>query len=340
VLALVTVVLGAGPPAVAARAQPSGDATVTWGVVPSGPDGPNGRGAFTYTLDPGGEVADVVGIVNYTHAPLSLRVYASDAARSTDGGFDLLPGSRAASDVGAWTEVRQQEVTVSPRSRVDIPFRVVVPRDATPGDHAGGIVAALRTGGDAAGGTVAVDRRVGARIHLRITGTLDPSLTVTDLRASFAGSPLGLPGQVHVSYLVRNTGNLRLVGRPTVRVSGPFGLGERRVSGAPLPELRPGDSFRVSTVVPGVWQLGRLSAEAGVSPETSGDQRLRPRPTADAASTRLWAVPWIPLAVVVLAAATLAWRRWRRRRRAAGQSSARRPGAALPGRVGSTAGRR
>jgi hypothetical protein len=174
-------------------------------------------------------------------------------------------------------------------------------------------VASVRTEGDAEGGTVSVDRRVGARIYARITGTLNPSLAVTDLRASFDGSPAGLPGQVRVSYVLRNNGNLRLVGRPSIRVSGPFGLGERRLAGERLAELKPGDTIRVSTVVPEVWQLGRLGVEVTVSPEASGDQELRPPPAAAVASAHMWVVPWLPLAVVVAGAAAVVW--WRRRAR-------------------------
>lgn len=297
------IVLGAGP---VSAAQATGDAPVTWGVVPSGD-----RGAFDYTLAPGAEVTDAVGVVNYTEDPLTLRVYASDAVRSTDGGFDLLPAAEPSADVGAWTRLDAETVTVPPRSKLDIPFRVVVPANATPGDHAGGIVASLRANGDDG---VSVDRRVGARIYARVTGTLNPSLSVADLSATFDGSPLGLPGEVRLDYVVRNDGNLRLAGRPSVRVTGPFGLGERLVTGERLAELKPGDSIRVSTVVPGVWQLGKLTAEVTVTPEASGDQELRPPPAPATAAATLWAMPWIPLAVLVLGVIVVAW--WWRRRRA------------------------
>lgn len=302
-LALLATVLSAGP----VTAQPTDEAPVVWGVVPAGE---NGRGAFTYTLDPGAEITDAVSVVNYTEKILTLRVYASDAVRSTDGGFDLLPSAGKPSDVGAWTRVEAGTVTVSPRSRVDVPFTVTVPANATPGDHAGGIVASLLANGEDG---VAVDRRVGARIYARVTGTVNPSLTVVDLRATFDGSPLGVPGDVRLDYVVRNDGNLRLAGRPSVRVTGLFGWGERVVTGERLTELKPGDSIRANTTVPGTWQLGWLTAEVTVTLEASGGQELTPPPAPAAGSATLWAVPWLPLVVLALLVAAAVWW-WHRRR--------------------------
>ncbi|WP_158564033.1 WxL protein peptidoglycan domain-containing protein [Jiangella anatolica] len=304
-------------PATAAPAE-TPEAPTTWGIVPSGPDGPGDRAAFEYTLDPGTTISDVVAVSNYTEAPLTLDLYASDAVRNTQGGFDLLPAADEPVDVGSWVDLGEPAVTIPARSRVDVPFRITVPADATPGDHAGGIVAGLTTqatGG--AGGQVAVDRRVGARIYLRVTGTLEPSLTVDDVHVAFDGLPLGQPGAVRVDYTVRNEGNLRLAGRPALRVAGPFGLGERTWTGDPLPELLPGDSISGSAVVDGVWQLGRLDVEVEIRPETSGSQVLDPAPPPGTFATRLWVVPWVPLALLAALALALVWRRRRRRRRGA-----------------------
>ena len=310
-------------PTAATASTPAPDSTpVTWGIVPSGPDGPGDRAAFEYTLDPGTTISDVVAVSNYTEQPLTLDLYASDAVRNTQGGFDLLPAADEPVDVGAWVDLGEPTVTIPARSRVDVPFRITVPPNATPGDHAGGIVAGLiaqATGGT--GGQVAVDRRVGARIYLRVTGTLQPQLTVDDVHVAFDGLPLGQPGTVRVDYTIRNDGNLRLAGRPSVRVGGPFGLGERTWTGDLLPELLPGDSITGSAAVSGVWQLGPLDVDIEIQPETSGTQILDPAPSPGTYATQLWVVPWIALAVLATLVAALIWRR-RRRRRAARRPSA------------------
>lgn len=308
-LAALAALAVAGLAPAAAAAEP-----VTWGIVPSGPDGPGERAAFDYTVDPSAVLSDVVAVSNYTEQPLTLDLYAADAVRNTEGGFDLLPAAEAPVDVGAWVELGEPVVTIPPRSRVDVPFRITVPADATPGDHAGGIVAGLTTQADAGGGQVAVDRRVGARIYLRVTGTLRPELTVGDVRVAFDGAPFGQPGRVRVDYTVRNEGNLRLAGRPTVRVAGPFGLGERTWTGDPLPELLPGDSIAGSALVGGVWQLGRLDVDVEIGAETSGDQVLDPAPPPGTATARLWVVPWLGLAALAAIVVTAFLLRRRRRR--------------------------
>ena len=310
-LAVITAAAGTVPPA-AAEPSPS---PVTWGIVPSGPDGPGDRAAFEHTVDPGSVVDDVVAVSNYTEQPLTLDLYASDAVRNTRGGFDLLPAADEPVGVGAWVDLGEPSVTIPARSRVDVPFRITVPANATPGDHAGGIVAGLTTPADGDG--VAVDRRVGARIYLRVAGTLRPELTVDDVRMDFDGLPFGQPGSVRVDYTIRNEGNLRLAGRPAVVVAGPFGFGERDWTGDPLPELLPGDSVSGSAVVGGVWQLGRLDIDVEIRPETSGSQALDPAPPPGTFAARLWVVPWISLALLAALVAAFVWRRRRRRSRPA-----------------------
>ena len=321
-------VVAAGLPLAGAHAAPEpvptptpspteSSAPVTWGIVPSGPNGPGERAAFEYTLDPGAVVTDVVAISNYTEQPLTLDVYASDVVRNTSGGFDLLPATDEPIDLGAWVDLGDPTVTIPARSRIDVPFRITVPANATPGDHAGGIVASMTAPAGTGEGQVSVDRRVGARIYLRVTGTLDPALSVDDVHAGFSGLPLGQPGTVTVDYTVHNDGNLRLIGRPTVRVAGPFGLGKRHQTGDQLPELLPGDSFTTSMTIDGIWQLGPLGVDIEIQPETSGDQTLDPAPAPTVTTLTLWVVPWIALAILAALIAGISWRRRRRRRRQA-----------------------
>jgi len=146
-----------------------------------------------------------------------------------------------------------------------------------------------------------------------VSGTVEPTLSVTKVRASFEGSPLGTPGRLRIDYTVRNEGNVRLAGVPIGRVTGPFGWGQRRWSGEPLPELLPGDAVSGSVVVDDVWHLGRLRVDVEVTSVSSGDQVLEPAPTTDPATTTAWAIPWAPMLLLLLLVGSWWWLRHRRR---------------------------
>ncbi|WFE30277.1 DUF916 domain-containing protein [Solwaraspora sp. WMMD791] len=308
----VTATVPAGSP----HRTPVAAQSLTWGVAPSSPDGPNGRPAFEYKLDPGATLTDYVAITNHSDQPITLDVYASDAFTTDQGGFDLLPATGEPVDVGSWVTFESRTFTVPSTSRLDVPFTIAVPDDATPGDHPGGIVASLAaTGTDAEGNQVAVDHRVGSRIYLRVTGELQPGLDVVDLSTTYDGTwdPFG-GGSVTTTFTVRNTGNVRLGGRPQLAVTGPFGLFGREATGDPLPEILPGDSFRTTVRVDGVPPTFRLGARLTLAPVAATDEVLDPAPPTVTREAGLWAVPW-PHLMILLVIGLAGWLAVARRRR-------------------------
>ena len=177
--ALATVPVTAAP-ATATPAAPDGrrrhrhrDALA---AQPSGPDGPTGRQLVRLRPRPGQEIVDRVAVTNYSEIPLDFQVYATDAYTTQDGGFALLTADGRPRDVGAWIALDSGTYQVPAGHRLDIPFRVVVPDNATPGDHArGGIVASVTTRrSDATGQQVDLDQRVAARVYLRVSGPAAP----------------------------------------------------------------------------------------------------------------------------------------------------------------------
>jgi hypothetical protein len=319
-MAVLVGVLPAGAVAAAPTPTPSpsgpaaGAAPLTWGVAPSSRKGPDGRAAYTYKLDPGAELTDYAGISNYSGRPVTVDVYASDAFTTARGGFDLLPAAQKPIDVGTWVvfEPRYRRLVIPAKSRVDVPFRLTVPHDATPGDHAGGIVASIAEPGTGAGGNrVRVDRRIGARVYLRVTGELAPAFTVERLDAGYTGTfnPFG-GGTVTATYRVRNTGNVRLTGTPQVRVAGPFGLGRRSAGAAALPEILPGGEYTGTVQVRGVAPLARLEVDLHLTPTPVN--ATAPVPAANGRTT-VWAWPW-PQAVLLLLLTAAGWLVPRRRR--------------------------
>ena len=298
------------------------DPTVTWGVRPADNEQGAGRPNFSYALEPGARVEDGFVVLNHGEKPLTLAVYVADAVISQGGPLNLANRDVPATDVGSWVDVGSDEVTIGPGEAVEIPFTITIPADATPGDHTGGIVSSL-TGADAA--AITVERRLGSRIHVRVEGDLDPALRVDGLVASHSGSTDLLPrGDVDVNFTVTNTGNTRMQGTAELRLSGPFGLATRVVPLDDLPELLPGSSRDVSVTVPDIPATVRMTATVAVTPLALGPDDATGTPIASVeASSTVWAMPWIPVAIVVLVLAwfaprivrrTRAWRKARRSR--------------------------
>lgn len=320
------IAIGPGPAGSTAAGQ------LTWGVGPAHADSTPARTAFTYAVEPGWRIPDAVRITNFTNTALSLQVYAQDGLTTHDGGFDLLSGDQAASDLGTWVRIHARSVTVPARSRIDVPFLIEVPADARPGDHAGGIVAAIvdqrRSINDQ---VVRFEQRVGARLYLRLPGEITAGLAVEDLRVTYETSmnPLN-PGLARLTYTVRNVGNVRLGAQPTARVRDLAGLHSREATGAPVNQILPGQVVTVVQDLPGVWPLLRLRAEAGAQPLPPPEAAAAAAAATQPASHDFWAVPWPVLALVVAVTAAVVLRR-RRRSRVEGP-----PGAAEPDLVSPT----
>ncbi|MER7172228.1 WxL protein peptidoglycan domain-containing protein [Streptomyces mesophilus] len=309
-----------GPPP-AARAADNG----TWAVFPTPPEGSDKRTReyFAHEADPGGEIEDSVTIANTSDEALTFRVFATDAMNTPQGGaFALLPVEREPKDVGTWMllgkndAARDTTLTVEAHQRVDIPFRLKVPADATPGDHIGGIVA-LNTKVESIRKKdkvqVGVQRSVGARMYLRVNGPLAPDLAIESVSVDRAAPliPWVSDAEATVRYVLVNRGNVRL--RPTIQLSaeGLFGRDvlTRRPRALKL-ELLPGQRVEFTEPWAGSPQLDwvTVKAKAGAFDEPKVSQTTR--------ETSFLAVPW-PALGALFALALLVWG-GRRIRRAGG----------------------
>ncbi|MFY1634948.1 hypothetical protein ACN27F_17025 [Solwaraspora sp. WMMB335] len=322
--------------AVPAAQPPGGDAVVQWSVTPANGNGPDGRTRFSYTdVRPGAVVRDHVSITNLGNTPVTFHVYAADGITTANGSISVATADVPATDLAAWTRVARTSVRVPARTKVVEPFTILVPVNATPGDHVGGVIASIREQAD--GGTVVREDRFAVAVYLRVAGELAPALSVESVSTSYAGTanPFG-GGAGTVAYTVRNSGNVRLAGIQTVTISGPFGT-RATVHPTALEELLPGDSVRVTARLSGVLPTGPLQARVTVVPgEVPNAPPLSAELEPASYTAGLWATPWpqllLLLAVLVGGAGLWWWLRQRRRhlarRLAAAVEQGRRAGAA------------
>ena len=300
-IAVLTAAMIAAPVAAVAAE----DSPVTWAVTPADENGPDGRRVVDLEVDPGESVTEHLAVRNLSEREATFTLGASDGYYTATGRFTMLPQSEESVGAGTWVAIEPSVTLAANETRV-VPFTVTVPPNATPGDHAAGVAASVRSSGtDGAGAQVGVDSRVGFRLSMRVAGELAPALTVEDVQADYVPSwSLFAPGRVDVSYEVTNAGNTALeVADRTGDTPSTRGT------------LLPGESRRVEVDPVSAWPLGLLFLDLEVMATAPGTS-LSAIPAAH--DLVVWAVPWFHLlaaiGVALLLVAIFADRRRRRRR--------------------------
>ena len=353
VLGILTLLAGFSPHALAASspsptpsASPSagqsaapgakpGSAPVTFGIGPAATPGVVGlRSSFSFGVTPGAQATDKVTVFNYSLVPLELAVYAVQAQNTADGAIAFSAATAAPTDIAAWLAVgTTRPVMVSvpgranaskPPGEVTMPIKLAVPLNAEPGDHVGGVVAALAVkSNDAKGEQVTLEQRVVTRVYVRVSGPLHPMLEIVGLHAAYhQGNKTAEPqpatggysfgaGSTTVTYTVHNVGNVRVQASQAVKVSGLIGS-SKTVRPKDIAQLLPGGSSKVTVVVPGVWPTVLVRPNVRVVPSAlTGDVDPELKPVS--ATTWTWAIPW-PLVIVLVVLGVVLWLRRRRAR--------------------------
>jgi hypothetical protein len=282
-----------------------------WSVFPSAPPGQPAPPFLTPELTPGTQSTGSVTVDNYTGSPLSVNLYAADAFNTAQGGLSLRRQIDPQFGIGRWLHLAESHLIVPPHSAVPVGYVIDTPRNATPGDHVGGIVAEDTAGTPAKAGAVPITvlEAVGVRVYARVRGPLHPGLSVSHLSVATPrpfSSQFGAPVRSEVRFTVRDSGNTVLTPTVRVRTTTPFGRTGSVVE-VVLPQLLPGASVSSALTVKGVSPWVRLRTTVSVLAQG----------TRTTVATREWAVPWglvALLALVLLLVVLLLWRRRRRRR--------------------------
>jgi hypothetical protein len=113
-------------------------------------------------------------------------------------------------------------------------------------------------------------------------------------------NPLG-GGTVDITYTVENTGNIRLQSRPTLKVATAiFGFDLAETKLPDLPELLPGGKVTYTGQVAGVFPAGPETVTLALQPYPDAEQPVGQAVPVFSNDATVWAVPWLPLLVLVL----------------------------------------
>ncbi len=300
--------------AVAADAPPA----IAWSVQPAAQTGRDGRLAFAYGVNPGTQIDDFVVISNVGSQAQTFNVYGTDALTQFDtGSFGLLPAKTKPKDLGSWITTKTDKITVPPGQIAVIPFEILVPSDATPGDHTAGVIASVTTAAPGKKNGIGIDQRVAARVYLRVAGQPISKVAATGAVVGFGPSwnPFG-GGGATVDYDVRNGGNVREDVAQTITLSGPFGIQLATIKAKPVVNLLPGQAAHMHEKVSGIAPLLLLFADIKLTPSAPTDlvdkSQLRdqngtplpkleePKFSAVDSTALTLAVSWTLLAIIIL----------------------------------------
>jgi len=248
------------------KVKPGDQKAVTIGIRTATAKAGDDRGVFTYEVLPRGVVQDWVAVSNFRFKPVTVQLYARDAGTAPGTPFAVQAGADKPTDLGAWIALKNNRITIPARREVIVPFQVGVPHNATPGDHSAAIVVSLTTENAApSGGTVSVENRVGMRVHLRVPGDLKTGLKVENLKVAWNGAgDLFGRGDATVTYLVRNTGNVRTNVTGEVELQRIFGLPSVTGTTPAIEDLLPGGTTAVTRVFKNVFGTGPMKAEVSL----------------------------------------------------------------------------
>lgn len=276
----------------------------SWAVTPTPSKNSTAapRNYFVLEGAPGTVIRDSVRVQNLTKYPITFDIFGADGYNtSSDGFFALRSADEKMVDVGAWVRPVVDKITIYGRTEANIPVRIKIPDNASPGDHVGGVVA-LNTRVESEGdGSVAVGvrRAVAARMYVRVAGKTVSGVEVSDVQVEHDRGALPWTGEGRgtVSYTVENTGNLRLSLDGTLKLSGVF----RDIAAEELPpltDLLPGQSVTLSHEVDGLPSFGKVQARVSMD---AGEG------VKHSAETTAWILPWAFLLALLLLAAALGW---------------------------------
>ncbi|MBC9716699.1 hypothetical protein H9Y04_29615 [Streptomyces sp. TRM66268-LWL] len=253
------------------RAVSAKDKDPTWSIAPSSGSGRGaageGRPYFYMEGAAGTVLEDSVTVTNPGSEPTVVKLRAAEAYNRADGSFAVrdTKGTDKPQDAGSWLRFADDEVKIPPHTAARVPFSVAVPEGAMPGDHPAAVIAQ------------AGERKMGVRVHLRVSGPTLSAVTVEDV---------SVDGDT-ITYSLVNRGNTVLAPKLAVHAEGLFGEVLDRPA-RPLPvELLPGREITLTEPWTDRPAFDSVRVELTVSADGAGKD-------SEAAEVRL--VPWAAVA--------------------------------------------
>jgi hypothetical protein len=175
----------------------------------------------THELNPGAYTQGTTKVINQSNFPLTFQIGVQDfIVTDTLGTPQILPPNTLSNkySAAAWIGVSPSVFTLKPGQSQPISYYVQIPSYAKPGGHYAAIVYAPQSkiDGKATGGSV--NTQIGSLFYLTVKGPIKESALVS----KFFTNLLHEYGPVDILTQIRNMGDLHIMPKGTVQVTGLF----------------------------------------------------------------------------------------------------------------------
>lgn len=173
------------------------------GGVPAKPDPkkPRTKSIFIKKISAGSSAVDAVKIVNSSSKSKLIQVYATDSAPSSGGAFACAQKIDSSVSVGSWITLRTKQLTVPANSSKIIPFTIIVPKSAEPGEKNGCIIIQESKSQSVKSG-IGLSFRTGVRVAVLVAGDIFKSVDLLGISTSQTTDTIILTPRV------KNVGNV------------------------------------------------------------------------------------------------------------------------------------
>lgn len=101
------------------------------------------KGYFVLNGQPGETLIDSIVVANPGNIPVKLQLYPADATTGMQSGIDYSTQSDPQKNVATWITLDTTKLEILPKTQSSISFKILIPKNALPGQHLGAISAQL-----------------------------------------------------------------------------------------------------------------------------------------------------------------------------------------------------
>ena len=280
-------------------------------------------GTFKFDVSAGQQASGQVIVMNDGTEPLKAMVYASDQKVDSKGGVTYSAPTRAdlaSLDLpSAWTTIKMPEnskslgnipyIELAPGQRIPIKFSVLVPPNVAPGDH--NVLIFFESFEPPKPGQStqsAISGRLGARVTLRVKGTLVNKLEVRP----FVVPAWVIGDQIPYDFTVRNVGNTdQRVGARVLLLDRVDNEVARQTAMDGLVVFAGTDKEATGTASATKGAVGPFKLRLDVSAVGDDGKAINAGADTIAEEHSVWLIPvWLIIAVAAVIVLSLVWLVW------------------------------